>query len=161
MPALTLAPLLLAAATLSPADTAAIDAAVAAIFAPYRKTDMSQSAFERPIWSAETAALIARWRRVTPQDEVDDLSDADWLCMCQDWDAARFRAVVTGRRALAAGVAEVTVRMSNGGTPEMERMRFRREGGRWRLDDMVARDFPRGIKQALRDTIAADLKLRR
>lgn len=162
MPALTLAPLLLAAATLAPADSAALDAAVVTMFAPYRNPNATQSPSERPIWSAETAALIARWRRGTPRDEIDDMSGGDWLCLCQDWDAAKFRAAVIDRTATAPGTAQVRVRVSIGfGEAQVERLSFRREGGRWKLDDMVARDFPRGIKQALRETIAANLKARR
>jgi hypothetical protein len=39
-------------------------------------------------------ALIARWKAVMPQDEVDALNDGDWLCQCQDWDGDGFRATI-------------------------------------------------------------------
>ena len=36
---------------------------------------------------------------------------------------------------------------------------MKREGAVWKIDDMFSSDYPHGLKQALRETIAADEKL--
>lgn len=153
------------AAALAPADRAAIDTAVTRIFAPYHRSASSPQATSSEDYrsfSAETAALVARWKRVTPKDEVDDLSDGDWFCLCQDWDEHAFRADIVTRSLLAPDKAEYRLSVTlDRDTRRDERMIFRRERLGWRLDDILSSDTPGGLKQALRDTIAADLKLRR
>ncbi len=165
MPAPTILPALLlsAAAALIPADRVAIDGAVAQIFAPYRHAATSSQAISSQDYrgfSAETSALIAHWARVTPKDEVDDLSDGDWFCLCQDWDARTFRATILTREVLAPDRVQYRLRLNLGWHARRdERLVFRREARGWRLDDLYASDYPRGLKQALRETIAADEKL--
>lgn len=161
----TILPMLLAGASPSPADTAALDAQVAEVFRPYREGADSKAAWDYPIWSAEVTALIAHWQRVLPEGEVDALNDGDWLCQCQDWDEKRFRTVLGAHRALAADVAEVDVKIDLGFTEVRDlrdtRLVFKREGGAWKLDDIFASEaFPSGLKQALGDTIREDEALR-
>jgi hypothetical protein len=162
MAIMVMAPLVLATATLAPADAAAVNATVSAIYRPYRTADNPTAAWDYPIWSDSVAALITEWKSVMPEGEVDDLNDGDWLCLCQDWDAAKFRATVTSVRPQAAGVALAAVRIDLGfGQARSARLVLRRERGQWRIDDLFSQDFPRGLKVALRQTIAADRKLRR
>ena len=157
---LTAAILALASATLPAADSAAIDRQVAVIYQPYSRRMNSTSAWERPIFSAEINALVRHWGRVTPHDEVDDLSDGDWLCLCQDWDPRRFRATVVSKRIVRPGLVEAALRINLGeGTPRTARLQMKREGAVWKIDDMFSSDYPHGLKQALRETIAADEKL--
>jgi hypothetical protein len=153
-----LSSLLLAGAGLPAADRAAIDTRVREMFRPYRGRTTSKSSWEYPIFSAETAALIAHWVRVQPKDEPDELNDGDWFCLCQDFDAKAFRAVPQPARLVRPGVAEVQVRVNLGfGESRSERLVLKKEAGAWRLDDLQASpDFPRGLKQKLRETIAAD-----
>ena len=97
---------------------------------------------------------------MTPQDEVDDLSDGDWLCLCQDWNPRRFRATVTNKRVVRAGLVEAGLRIELGeGSPRTARLQLKGESSGWRIDDMFSSDYPRGLKQTLRETIAADEKL--
>ena len=151
---------LLAAATLSEPDNNLLEQRVVAIFAPYAKADASTPSWDYPIYSAEAAELIARWRRVTPANEPDALSEGDWLCQCQDWDENAFTATMGERRVLTADLVEVDVIVDLGfGGPEalrQERLVFRREGGGWQVDDLFAQSFPQGLKQALRTTIAEE-----
>lgn len=160
-----LATLLLAGAALPAVDQAAINARVTQIFRPYsRPTSAPMPAvWDQHVFSAETAALIAHWKRAMPRHEVDDLNDGDWFCMCQDWDDKKFKAQPTGQRVLSPGVVEVTVRVDVGfDEPRNERMLFRKEGAAWLLDDLFAADgFEHGLKQALRETIATDEALTR
>lgn len=144
--------LMLAAATASPGGTA--EAAVAAIYAPYSGPVTATAAWEYPIFSKQTAALIARWRMVTPQDEPDALSDGDWLCLCQEFDNKAFKAAVLSQRE-ARGGTQVAVRLDLGfGARRDVQLELKREGEVWRLDDLYgAPDFPNGLKQKLQETI--------
>jgi len=148
-----IAALLLAAAT--PAQT------VAALYAPYARAEMHGDAGEGH-WSAETAALVKRWKVVTPADEVDDLGDFDWLCHCQDWDHKAFRVHVQGQRMIGPDLVELRVRLTLvPGSQVGERLLLKREGRDWRVDDVIATDLPRGLKVALHRTIAADMRRKR
>lgn len=127
------------------------------IYQPYRGTGEPDAGSERAIWSARTRALIARWRAVTPEDEIDDLSDSDWLCECQDWDARVFRAKLGTLRSLDTKRMQVTVDVTiAAGVVRHQRLELVREGGRWLLDDLFAADFPKGLRAALVATIAKD-----
>lgn len=150
---LTTIPLLLAAA----APSATPEATIAAVYAPYSEVGAGTASWERPIYTAEVTALIERWLAVVPADEPDELNDGDWLCQCQDWDAKAFRAVTTGRRALRRGVVQVNVRLDLGaGERRTARFELRRKAGEWKVDDIFAAEFPRGLRQAIRETTARD-----
>ena len=155
--------LLLAVTAPSAADRNAIEARVVEIFRPYAASGAAP-AWEQPIYSAEVAALIAEWRAVAPQDEPDALSDGDWLCQCQDWNEEAFTATITSIDATSTDLAEVEVDVDLGfaaadASLRRERLLLKREDGVWKLDDLVAESFPAGLKQALRETIAADKTL--
>lgn len=150
------------AATLAPADRTAIDRAVAGAYRPYSISANSAAVWDRPLFARDIAALIARWKQVMPEGELDGLNDGDWLCLCQDWDSKKFRVTTLRRQAVGPGAVEVRLRIDLGiGQTREARIRFRRETAGWRIEDLFASDFPRGLKQALRETIAADEKLAR
>jgi hypothetical protein len=156
------ASLLLAAASLSGSDRIALDAATRAIYAPYRR-ERTPIPWERDIWSREIQHLITHWQSVLPPDEPDAMNDGDWLCQCQDWDSRRFRMTITGRKLIEPGVAEVAVNivLFAEAEPRDARLVFRREEGRWMLDDMVTEEYPDGVKASLRQTILDDEELQR
>ncbi|HKX77061.1 MAG TPA: DUF3828 domain-containing protein [Novosphingobium sp.] len=164
----TILPLLLATAPPSAApsaDTTALDAAIAEIFRPYSSGYDNTPPWERPIFSAEATALIAHWRHVLPEDEPDRLNDGDWLCQCQDYDAKGFKTTPRIIEISSDGLASAEIGIDLGFS-EVRDLRkatliLRREGGAWKLDEIVSADaFPRGLKQALRETIAEDEALR-
>lgn len=137
-------------------DSADVDQAVTALYAPYGA--------EAPDWdavnalknySAATEKLIAEWEKGLPQDEVTDLADFDWLCECQDWDAAAFKLKIQPHPAPVGGKAEVTARIDLG-WDETRDQRFVmvKEGGAWKVDDLFSQSFPNGLKAALREAIA-------
>jgi hypothetical protein len=134
--------------------TGSPEAAVAAVFAPYSGPSTATASWDYPIYSRQTAELIAKWRTVTPQDEPDDLSDGDWLCQCQDFDSKAFKAKVLSKREARGGVL-VSVRLDlGGGAQRSAQLVMKREGGLWKLDDLYASpDFPNGLKQKLQETI--------
>ena len=148
------------AAALAPADRVAIDRTVAGLYRPYTIGAAGPAVWERPLFARDIAALIARWQQVMPEGELDGLNDGDWLCLCQDWDHKTFRVTTLGRQLLGPGAVEVRLRIDLGiGQTREARIRLRREAQGWRIEDLFASDFPRGLKQALRETIAADEKL--
>lgn len=153
-------PFLLAGAAIPASDAAALDARVTEIFRPYALDQDDQAPWDRPLFSAEVAGLIAEWQRVVPDDEPDELNDGDWFCQCQDWDAKAFKVVRSAPQPVAGGGTAVEVKITlfaDAYEPRPARLLFRKEAGQWKLDDILAPDaFPKGLKQALRDTIAAD-----
>jgi len=149
-------------ASAAPAQPTALDRAVERLFHPYSVPPVvrAPAVWERPIWSRDTASLIARWSKATPRDHVDDLSDGDWLCQCQDWDQHAFRLSIRSRRFDRPRRATVDVEFRVGGTDwRSARLLLRLEGKTWKLDDLFARDsYPAGLRAALRKTIAEDRK---
>ena len=160
--------MILAALALSAAPLAAAtpQQAVAAIFAPYRRVQIDEAAWgapwDRPIFTPRLRALIARWSAVTPPDEVDTLSDFDWLCQCQDWDARVFRASVVSQHRLGPDRIEVRVAIRIApGASRQARLVLQRQDRRWLIDEMTTPDFKRGLRAAIGDTITADIALRK
>lgn len=150
------------AAAAASASAATPQAAITAIYAPFHDTRMQGATFDRPIFTPRLKALISRWIAVTPKDEVDDLSDFDWLCQCQDWDAGGLNERVVASRAAGTGRRLVTVAL--GKAPgRHERLRFvlQRIGGQWLVDDIFASGFRGGLRASLIRTTAADIALRK
>lgn len=153
--------MILAALALAAAPHATPQAAIVAIYAPFRSADMRDAAWERPIFTPRLKALIAKWRAVTPTDEVDELSDFDWLCQCQDWDPGGLHERIAARRALGRGRLQVTVALGRApGRRETLRFVLQKAAGRWLIDDIFASGFKGGLRASLLRTTAADIKLR-
>jgi hypothetical protein len=156
-------PLLVAATAPSAVDRNAIEQEVVKIFRPYTTAEPAPP-WEQPIYTTEAAGLIAEWRAVAPQDEPDALSGGDWLCQCQDWNEEEFTATITSIDVTAPDVAEVEIDVDLGfadpaSSVRRERLILKREGDAWKVDDLLAEALPAGLKQALRETIAADKAL--
>jgi hypothetical protein len=89
-------------------------------------------------------------------DEVEDLADFDWLCECQDWDAASFTLAIAPHPEPAGDRTEVTARYHIGfGEYRETRFVLVRESGVWLIDDQFSEAFPQGLKAALREAMAA------
>lgn len=158
--AVTLAALLGGAPTqAAPPAPPGLEDAVRAIYAPFGKADGEESA-PPDIWAPDVAALIRRWTEVMPKDELDGLNDFDWLCECQDWDAAAFRLTLGKPRKRAEGRFAVPVQLAIGwGDKRAATVTMQRVGDRWLVAEIVSKSFPRGLKVALAETIAEDIRL--
>lgn len=153
--------MILAALALAAAPAATPDAAIAAIYAPFRSAEMRDAAWERPIFTPSLKAMIARWRAVTPSDEVDDLSDFDWLCQCQDWDPGGLHERITARRVLSPLRRRITVQLGMApGRRETLRFVLQQSATGWLIDDIFASGFRGGLRATLVRTTAADIALR-
>lgn len=137
-------------------------AVITALYAPFRQAAAQAPEWENPVYTPQLNALIAKWHAVTPTDEVDDLSDFDWLCQCQDWDPAGLNERITASRLLSRSRRIVTVAL---GPPSEQGPRLRfvmvRSGKRWLVDDIFASGFKGGLRATLIRTTAADIALRR
>lgn len=156
--------MILAALALAAASTSAAtpQAAIAAIYAPFSDAKMRDAAWERPIFTSQLQDLIAKWRAVTPSDEVDDLSDFDWLCQCQDWDLPTLRARIISNRRLGPTRRAVAVTLTGSDSPRAPiRLVLQRKGSRWLIDDIFGSGFRGGLRAALVRTTAADIALRK
>jgi hypothetical protein len=106
--------------------------------------------------------LIAKWQTVVPEGEVDAMNDGDWVCQCQDWDAKKFRVKIIKREAKGRDAALIGVDFNLGsGDPRDAYLEFRRENGRWLVDDIYSEPYSDGIKAALVQTIAEDEALKK
>lgn len=156
---LVIGALLIAAPVRAFAGEPGIETAIETIYAPYLADsddlEASLPAWERPIFSPATQALVSQWRAVSPTTEVDALSGADWFCQCQDWDASAFRAEVTESRVDGIrGHANVRLTLAPG-EERVVSFDLVESSGTWLVDDLVAADFPEGLRQALRDAIGS------
>ena len=70
--------LLLAAAAPSDLERNEIESTVVGVFRSYQGPPGAVAAWDHAIYSAEVTALIAKWKAVMPEGEVDDLNDGDW-----------------------------------------------------------------------------------
>jgi hypothetical protein len=139
----------------------ALEGAFVGFYGPYKAGGaLGMAPWEFPHFSAETTALIAQWRSSAHSDEPDALSDGDWLCQCQEWDSTGFTATIVGTEMHGKDAADLDIAVDLGFADGRDsarslRLNLKREGDVWKIDDIVAASFPRGLKQALRDAIAA------
>lgn len=91
-------------------------------------------------WSARTAALIAESERLTPEGFVG-FFEADPICDCQDGTPVLESAVATSTGPDSADVAVVQTFAEPGNATHRKTYRLVREGGDWKIDDMIYQDM--------------------
>jgi Protein of unknown function (DUF3828) len=150
-----------AAAPFKPSDANAVRAAVAKIFAPYKRPTtetIKLASFERAVFSRRTRSLIDKWQnRSGPKDIITPLSGGDWFCQCQDWD---HRATGLGPQKLTwLGANRVESRalftvFKN--DTRATRLIMVRENGKWLIDDLYFESDRRMLTTQLRTETAAE-----
>ena len=161
----------LAARTIAPDDEAAVRFLIASTFQPYIQTqsivgsdpvldndgvpeNSDISEYELP-YTASLGTLINRWKPIASGDEVYELNDFDWYCQCQDFDTKT--ATLKSQKYMAASADKIvaTTRFSAGwgSKPSPLIFMFKREGGKWLLDDLR---FESG--RTLRQGLLGDIK---
>jgi Protein of unknown function (DUF3828) len=140
---------------LTKAEGISLRAAIRAIYAPYSLPSRETESIARPVYSARTRALINRWSETRPFDEVTPMAESDWFCQCQDWDpaATRLRAILITPRTANRAEAKATYMI---GWNEDRSLRFLmiREGGKWKVDDLLYDDEYVSLTTQLRKEIA-------
>jgi hypothetical protein len=107
-------PLLLAAAAPSAADRNEIEQQVVGIYAPMRGRQRKRRRGTIRSTRPTLTALIARWNAVKPKGELDGMFEADWLCLCQDWEPDSFQATIKSVAMTDADTAEVELTLDLG-----------------------------------------------
>jgi hypothetical protein len=100
-------------------------------------------------------------------DELYNMNSFDWYCQCQDFDNKTAKIVKQSYRSTGKDRLDATILFSPGwvemgeaGAPLL--FRFKREGGKWKLDDLrfdgggtLRKDLDSDIKDATRDQAKA------
>ena len=161
----------LAAKAIAPSDEAAVRFLIASTFRPYIEgqsivgsdpvldkdgfpENLNVSEYELP-YTASLGTLINRWKPIASDDEVYELNDFDWYCQCQDFDTKTAKLTSQKYNAVSADKIVVTTRFSAGwgSKPSPLIFMFKREGGKWLLDDLR---FESG--RTLRQGLLGDVK---
>jgi hypothetical protein len=143
---------------LTEADKAGLDAAVDALYAPYRSEDgPADTPIERQLnhFSVSLADLVKRWRAAQPEREIDSvLAEADWFCQCQDWPGKGFKFIDKSYEPLLGGQVGARVRFDLGdGEPGETRLLFAREGTEWKLVDLFSPIAKDGVAGQLKSDL--------
>lgn len=113
-------------------EAAAAEAFVRSLYAGQASTDIDAAA---PIWSARTAALLARTEALTEEGD-QGFFEADPICDCQDGEARLLDLTTTLD---GADRADVLAAYDYGGSDARvwsKTYRLVRENGAWKVDDI-------------------------
>ena len=121
-------------------------------------TDDGSDAYKPP-YTQTLGAQIARWSSLMmATDELYGLNSFDWYCQCQDFDSKTAKITKQSYKSAGKDRIDATVLFSTGwvkkghaGAPLL--FRFKREGGKWKLDDLK---FDGG--GTLRNALTSDMK---
>ena len=113
----------------------------------------------KPPYTATLSTQIAQWSGLMmATDELYNLNSFDWYCQCQDFDSKTAKVTKQSYKAVGKDRIDASVLFSPGwaeqghsGAPLL--FRFKRERGKWLLDDLK---FDGG--GTLRSALANDIK---
>lgn len=114
------------------ADTAGAEAFVRALFDAYN--DTSGSTGPGNPWSAGTQALLDADSEAA---QGVGYLEADPICDCQDWDRLRVTSLAVASTGADSADAVVAFVMGDDGKTTHETLKLVREGGAWKVDDIV------------------------
>lgn len=134
-------------------------------YAPDNAAGAAASGYEPP-YTLSLGALITRWDKLMQEsEELYGLNGFDWYCQCQDNDNATAKLLSQRYKLRSKGQIEATIVFSPGRGPEGDqgaplRLRFRNEGGAWKIDDLTFEDGST-LRKSLLNDIADASKARR
>jgi hypothetical protein len=147
------------------ADEAAVREIIAYVYEGYslsiedtaEPVDNGPDAYQPP-YTTTLGAQVARWSGLMKStDELFNLNSFDWYCQCQDFDSKTAKITKQSYKAAGKDRIDANVLFSTGwvekghaGAPLL--FRFKREGGKWKLDDLK---FESG--DTLRKALAGDI----
>jgi hypothetical protein len=141
-------------------DKKAVEEAVDTLYAHYRKApeaDEEDSDTAPAVdFTMPVTDLMARWSSAQPVDEIDSvLSDADWVCQCQDWPGTGFKFLEKTTRPAPGDRIEASLRFDLGdGQQRKVRILFAQEDGNWRIADLFSADVPKGVVAQMTSDLA-------
>ena len=160
----------------APQDEAAVRDIVAKIYAPYshpipeaagygsyakeNAAGVAASGYQPP-YTQSLAASIARWDRLVQEsEELYGLNGFDWYCQCQDNDYATAKILSERYKYQFKGAIEALVHFSPGQSSDGDRaaplhLQFKKEGGAWKIDDLIFEDGSTLRKSLLTDIAVA------
>jgi hypothetical protein len=153
------------------ADEAAVREIVAYVYEGYslssedtaEPVENGPDAYQPP-YTETLGAQIARWSGLMmATDELYNLNSFDWYCQCQDFDSKTAKVTKQSYKSAGKDRIDATILFSTGwvekghaGAPLL--FRFKREGGKWKLDDLkfsgggtLRKDLAGDISDATRD----------
>jgi Protein of unknown function (DUF3828) len=139
------------------ADETAVRALIKNVYAVYLKqpTEPGSEMAELP-HTKSLKILLEHWQSLLTKDEVTTLSDFDWFCQCQDWDAKTAHIESQTYTARGQDKIDANVRFSAGWDEGASlRFMFSRENGVWKLDDLKFTDGDTLRKSLLREIAEA------
>jgi hypothetical protein len=112
----------------------------------------------QPPFTVSLGVQIARWSNLMmATDELYNLNSFDWYCQCQDFDSKTAKITKQSYKSAGKDRIDANILFSTGwvekghaGAPLL--FRFKREGGKWKLDDLK---FESG--GTLRKALAGDI----
>lgn len=131
-------------------DKQAVDAAVEKMFARYRRSpDIDGDdggLIDRSSYTKSFETLLKHWVAAQPAGEIDSiLSDADWVCQCQDWLGTGFKFVEKTIQPLPDNQIEAKLRFDLGdGDVRQARILFIREDKIWKVANLFSPMMPNG-----------------
>ena len=153
------------------ADEAAVREIVAYVYEGYslssedvaEPVENGPDAYQPP-YTDSLGSQVARWSSLMmATDELYNLNSFDWYCQCQDFDSKTAKVTKQSYKAAGKDRIDATILFSTGwvkkgyaGAPLL--FRFKREGGKWKLDDLkfeggstLRKDLAQDIEDATRD----------
>lgn len=115
------------------------EAFVRALYAPYvagGPKDVAPAPGQDPIYSRMMNATIGADFRIA-KGEVPSLN-YDLICGCQDQGAFTLDSVVVTQ--VGANAADAAVAFTNAGETTRQTLKLQREGGAWKVDDIIGAD---------------------
>ena len=122
----------------------------------------------QPPYTETLGAQVARWSSLMKAtDELYNLNSFDWYCQCQDFDSKTAKVTKQSYKSAGKDRIDANILFSAGwvekgyaGAPLL--FRFKREGGKWKLDDLrfggggtLRKDLASDITDAMRDQAKA------
>jgi hypothetical protein len=138
-------------------DEAAVRGIIAKIYAAYTQPAPDLREGDRPVPDNEAGAaasgyeppytqsldsLIGRWDRLMQEsEELYGMNGFDWYCQCQDNDAATAKLLKQTYRQAGKARIEARILFSPGRSPEGDTgsplvVKFLKENGDWKIDDL-------------------------
>jgi hypothetical protein len=110
--------------------------------------------YEIPM-SPSLKALIIKWDKSLPDDQVFEMNNFDWYCQCQDWDSKSAKIVSEEYKTVDENHINVEVAFVSDQNITTELIfKFTKSGKTWLIDDLIFQ-YGQTLRKGLQEDIAA------